>query len=135
MKKRIYIPALAALLICSALILFYYKWNKPHQDIAVTTGIKIDATDLFREFSETEKTATAKYNGKVLEINGIVSDISTNQEGKKIVQLQTDDPLFGINCTMEKNIKLKQGETVTLKGICSGFTTDVIIIRCYPINK
>jgi hypothetical protein len=135
MKKRIYIPALAALLICSALILFYYKWNKPHQDIAVETGIKMDATDLFREFSETEKTATAKYNGKVLEITGIVSDISTNQEGKKIVQLQTDDPLFGINCTMEKNINLKQGETVTLKGICSGFTTDVIIIRCYPINN
>ncbi len=135
MKKRIYIPALFALLICSALILFYYKWNKPHQDIAVTAGIKIDAADLFREFSETEKTATAKYNGKVLEISGIINALSTNQEGKTIVQLQTDDPMFGINCTMEKNVKLKEGEMITLKGICSGFTTDVIIIRCYLINN
>ncbi len=135
MKKRVYILALSALLICSALILFYYRWNKPHQNIAVTTGINIDAANLFKEFSETEKTATAKYNGKVLEIRGIVSGISTNQEGKTIVQLQTDDPMFGINCTMEKNSKFKEGETVTLKGICSGFTTDVIIIRCYPINK
>jgi hypothetical protein len=135
MKKRVYILALSALLICSALILFYYRWNKPHQNIAVTTGIKIDATDLFREFSEAEKTATAKYNGKVLEISGIVNGISTNQEGKTIVQLQTDDPMFGINCTMDKNRRFNEGETVTLKGICSGFTTDVIIIRCYPINK
>jgi hypothetical protein len=135
MKKRVYILALLALLICSALILFYYRWNKPHQNVAVIAGIKIDAADLFREFSETEKTATAKYNGKVLEISGVVSGISVNQEGNTIVQLQTDDPMFGINCTMEKNEKLKEGETVTLKGICSGFTTDVIIIRCYPINK
>lgn len=134
MKKRVYILALSALLICIALILFY-RWNKPHQNIAVTTGIKIDATDLFKEFSETEKTATAKYNGKVLEISGIVSSISTNQEGKTIVQLQTDDPMFGINCTMDKNSKFKEGEPVTLKGICSGFTTDVIIIRCYSVNN
>lgn len=135
MKKRNYILALSALLICSALILFYISWNKPHQNIAVTNGIKIDATDLFKEFSETEKTATAKYNGKVLEISGVVSGLSTNQEGKTTVQLQTDDPMFGINCTMEKNSKLVEGEAVIVKGICSGFTTDVMIIRCYPINN
>lgn len=135
MKKRGYILVLLALLISSALILFYYKWNKPHQTIADVAGIKIDAADLFREFSETEKQATEKYNGKVLEINGVINAVSTNQEGKTIVQLQTDDLMFGINCTMEKDANLKEGETVTLKGICSGFTTDVIIIRCYQINK
>lgn len=135
MKKRVYILVVLTLLISSAVILFYYKWNEPHQTIADVAGIKIDAADLFREFSETERQATEKYNGKVLEINGVISAVSTNQEGKTIVQLQTNDLMFGINCTMEKNANFKEGETVTLKGICSGFTTDVIIIRCYPINK
>lgn len=135
MKKRVYILVVLALLISSAVILFYYKWNEPHQTIADAAGIKIDAADLFREFSETEKQAAEKYNGKVLEINGVINALSTNQEGKTIVQLQTDDLMFGINCTMEKDANFKEGEAVTLKGICSGFTTDVIIIRCYPINK
>jgi len=135
MKKRVYILVVLTLLISSAVILFYYKWNKPHQTIADVAGIKIDAADLFREFSETERQATEKYNGKVLEISGVISAVSTNQEGKTIVQLQTNDPMFGINCTMENDPGIKQGEIVTIKGVCSGFTTDVILIRCYLIKK
>lgn len=136
MKKRsVIIFILLAALIGAASLFFYTKWNKPHKSVENADAVQIYADDLFSAFSENEQQATEKYNGKVLEITGTVSSTATNQEGKTIVQLQTNDPMFGINCTMEKNTTLKEGETVTLKGICSGFTTDVIIIRCYPINK
>lgn len=136
MKKRsVIVFILFAALIGAASLFFYTKWNKPHKSVENADAVQIYADDLFSAFSENEQQATEKYNGKVLEITGTVSSTATNQEGKTIVQLQTNDPMFGINCTMEKNTTLKEGETVTLKGICSGFTTDVIIIRCYPINK
>ena len=71
----------------------------------------------------------------MIEVTGAVAGINTNQEGKTIVQLQSNDALFGVNCTMEKETGIKQGETVTIKGVCSGFTTDVILIRCYLIKQ
>jgi hypothetical protein len=136
MKKRspiFYI--LFAVLIGAAILFIYSKWNKAPASIENADAVELNATDLFLAFSENEQQATQTYNGKVLEITGIVSSTATNQEGKTIVQLQTDDPLFGINCTMEKEHEIKEGETVTIKGICSGFTTDVILIRCYLIKK
>lgn len=136
MKKRSLIfLILFTVLIGSALLLVYTKWNKAPESIENIEALQISAVDLFLAFSENEQQATETYNGKVLEITGIVSSTATNQDGKKIVQLQTNDPLFGINCTMEKESEIKEGKTVTIKGVCSGFTTDVILIRCYLINK
>lgn len=96
--------------------------------------MKISSNELFREFSENEKQATEKYNGKVLEVSGTVTAVETNQEGQTIIRLQTDDLMFGINCTMEKKTTVKKGSAVIIKGSCSGFTTDVILIHCYFIK-
>lgn len=136
MKKRsLIIFILLAVLIGTAILFIYTKWNKAPESIEKADAVQLNAIDLFRAFSENEQQATQTYNGKVLEITGIVSSTATNQEGKTIVQLQSNDPLFGINCTMEKEEMIKEGESVTIKGVCSGFTTDVILIRCYLIKK
>jgi hypothetical protein len=136
MKKRslIYFILFVVLLIGAAFMI-YAKWNKPHENVADLPGIKITAVELFRAFAENEQQATPTYNGKVIEVTGAVAGINTNQEGKIIVQLQSNDALFGVNCTMEKETGIKQGETVNIKGVCSGFTTDVILIRCYLIKQ
>jgi hypothetical protein len=43
--------------------------------------------------------------------------------------------MFGINCTMEeKDGNIKEGDEVVLKGICTGYLTDVVLIRCYKIK-
>ena len=136
MKKRsLIVFILFAVLIGAAILFIYTKWNKATESIENAEAVQLNATDLFRAFSENEQLATQTYNGKVLEITGIVSSTATNQEGKIIVQLQSHDPFFGINCTMEKEEMIKEGETVTIKGVCSGFTTDVILIRCNLIKK
>jgi len=135
MKKRSLIFFIVFAVLAGAAVLFYLKWNKPHDNIEGLAGIAVNAGDLFRAFSENEQLATQTYNGKVIEVTGIVSAIEINREGKRTVQLQSNDPIFGVNCTLEKEPVIKQGETVTIKGVCSGFTTDVILIRCYLINK
>jgi tRNA_anti-like len=135
MKKRSLILFILFAVLIGAALLFYAKWNKPHENIKDLTGISVSASDLFGAFSENEQLANKTYNGKVIEVTGVVTAIETNQEGKTTVQLQTNDPIFGVNCSMEKELAIKQGEIVTMKGICSGFTTDVILIRCYLIKK
>lgn len=134
MKKQ-YLFFLFLLVFAVLFAFVYVKWNKPPMSVMDESSIRIDAVNLFREFSEDEPLATKIYNGKVVEVTGIVSSTAINQEGKTIVQLQTDDPMFGINCTLEQKTEINEGETIILKGICSGFTTDVILIRCYLIKK
>jgi tRNA_anti-like len=136
MKKqtRLLIILFAAV-IGSTVLLLYNNWNRPHTNIKRVDAVKITATALYREFSEAEQTATEKYTGKVLEVTGIVQSVSANQDGKMLLQLQTDDPMFGINCSLEQDADVREGTTVRLKGICSGFTTDVILIRCYLIKN
>ena len=135
MQKRSLIVFILFAVVAGAIFLFYVKWNKPHENVEDQTGISVNASELFAAFAENEQLATKTYNGKVIEVTGAVSAVETNQEGKTIVQLQSNDALFGINCTMEKEPGIKQGETVTIKGVCSGFTTDVILIHCYLIKK
>jgi tRNA_anti-like len=49
------------------------------------------------------------------------------------VLLKTDDLMFGVNCTMEDDAQVKTGEQISIKGICTGYLTDVVLIRCYKI--
>lgn len=135
MKKRSLIFLILFTGLTGAAVLFYVKWNKPHENIEDLAGIAVNAGDLFHAFSENEELATKTYTGKAIEVTGVVSAIETNQDGKRTVQLQTNHPIFGVNCTLENNSVLQHGETVTIKGVCSGFTTDVILIRCSLIKK
>lgn len=135
MQKRSLIFFILFSVVVAAMFLFFVKWNKPHENVKNQPGISMNARELFGAFAENEQLATKTYNGKVIEVSGVVSALETNQEGKTTVQLQSNDPIFGVNCTMEKDQEIKQGETVTIKGVCSGFSTDVILIRCYLIKK
>jgi hypothetical protein len=84
----------------------------------------------------------SKFINKVVEVTGEVKQISTNQNGAQIILLKTNIPDGSVNCTMEEKInKVKQGDTISIKGICSGYIGgdpdidlpgDVFLIRCYP---
>lgn len=135
MKKKALIILITLLIIIISAILFFYTWNKPHQNLEEVAGIKIGATELFHAFMEDEQAALKTYNGKVLTVTGTISAISRNNDGKQVLVLQSDDPLFGINCSMEQEAAVHEASTVTIKGICTGYTSDVILIRCYLINQ
>jgi hypothetical protein len=134
-KKTLLFLALLLVLLSAGLLLFLNRWNQPPPSIEQATGIKVVAAELFSLYNDSENEATKQFNGKVLEITGIVQSIDRNQEGRMVVHLKTNDPLFGVNCTLEQDATIRETETITVKGICSGFTTDVIMIRCYVLNK
>lgn len=96
-------------------------WFKPHPKAEDAKGIAFTATALAKEYNTDEKMADAKYLNKVIEVTGTVSESEKNQDGGLMVILQTEDPTAGVQCTMrEKNITVTKGQTVTLKGFCSG---------------
>lgn len=122
-----------SLLIFSALavLAIFYFFNKPHRNISNETAIAITADSLFKAY-ENENNANALYLDKALTVSGLVNEMSKNQQGQDVILLRTDDPLFGVACTVKKGqtVSVKQGEKITVKGICSGYTSDVVLRDC-----
>ncbi len=111
-----------------ASVVIYKLYNKPHRDPKNEESIPVSAIDLFRSFEEDETKANALYLDKVLEITGNITEISANQNLTPIIVLETENTFFGVRCTMaDKEIKVHVGETILVKGICTGYLSDVII--------
>ncbi len=119
---------LLIVLICLSVVAFigFRMYNMPHRDVAGERGIKVNATALFQAFAQNEQEANTRYLDKVIEVSGAVKQI--DKDSSVSVILNTDDMMFGIRCSMQDtNIALKEGQQVTIKGLCSGYLDDVVL--------
>ena len=132
-KKIFWLKILIAFLLLSFIAFGLYVWYRPARDVQREEArTSITADSLFTTYVSNEKTANAVFLDKAVQVSGTIGSVSQNADGKTILFLQTADPMFGVNCTMEESsVSVKEGDQVTLKGICTGYTTDVILIRCY----
>lgn len=114
----------------------FYIWNKPARNVSNETAIKISATALYDSFLNSEAAANKSFLNKAVEVTGKVASVKKNQAGQTVVYLQSSDPLFGINCTFKTQpAEIKKGDTITFKGVCTGFLSDVIINDGILITK
>ena len=123
------------------LVAGFYLWNKPHQNIANATAIKIDAVTLYKVFSTDSITANKKFIQQVIEVSGIINSISKNQHNQMVTLIKTDTDGAFINCTFEQESNdILAGQSINIKGICNGIGQgdadigikgDVYLVRCY----
>lgn len=113
--------------------------NKSHLDVSSTLPkISISATKLIDEFLLDETKANKNYLDKLIAVNGTISSIKIKEE-KGIISLKTEDDFGSILCHLSeeatKNMShLTNGQSIQIKGICTGFLMDVILVRCEIIN-
>lgn len=118
------------ILIAAAAWYAYSEWNrKPATAADKATDFKVSANDIVNEFVANETDATKKYLEKMVEVTGVVSEVSPNGKNTDVV-LQTEDPMTSVTIQLipeesEKAKNLKVGESVTLKGKCNGFNMGV----------
>jgi len=106
----------------------YYLWNKPARDVSKEEGIHITAMAIFDSFINNEQAANASFLNKAIEVTGKVTDVKKNQAGETVVYLESSDPMFGVNCTFKGDPgAIDKGSTITFKGICTGYLSDVVI--------
>lgn len=131
--KKIFIGL--TLLIAAVALVIYMVYNKPHRNPADEKAIKVTAVELFKLYEEDEVEANKLYLDKTLEISGVVGEITSNQDQQVIVVLQTENSFFGVRCTMvESNIGVQPGQPIVIKGICTGYLSDVIINQAIEIK-
>jgi tRNA_anti-like len=117
-------------------IVAYKMWTKPHRNVEETKAITVAATKLTTEYEANEPEANSEYLDKVLEVTGEINEISKNQKGETVITLKGTD-MGGIICTLEgaTPAETKPGATVVVRGICTGYLTDVVLVRCIIETK
>ncbi|TMM28998.1 hypothetical protein FDT66_11465 [Polaribacter aestuariivivens] len=121
-------------------IIAYKIYNKPHINVAdENADITISASTILADFSSDETTANKKYLEKIIQVKGQVSDVSLSN-GKGIVTLQTDDDFGSVICHLTdkestKISEISKGQELIIKGICTGFLMDVILVKSIIINQ
>jgi hypothetical protein len=113
----------------------YYEYNRPAADVKEMSAQPVNAVDLFKQFSSNEQQANTTYLNKALQVSGNVLEVKQNPNGPSQIILDSGDPMFGIACSMDKSqTTVKPGDHVTIKGICTGYLNDVVIIKSLLLN-
>jgi len=134
---KIALLALCFILIAASSYILY-QYYKPEKNIVAEKGILLTANDLYDKFSSNEQLANQLYLNKVLQVTGEILDIKRTQQGDDVIILKSANPMFGTSCTLTNariaQTTLKPGDKVTIKGICTGYLTDVVLIRSLLVN-
>ncbi len=137
--KYFKIIVIGLILIIISLFFIIKLYNKPFVDVKNSTPkIKVTAQEILNDFEVDEKLANEKYVDNLILIRGVIDDISY-ENGISIVTLKGENDAPNIICHMlpEANLdvlKLKKGEQIIVKGICTGYLLDVMMVRCVLTN-
>lgn len=139
-KRNIFSIFIAMIVI--AAVIGFMMWNEPHRDIKDATAVKTTAVFLYSNLTKDSASMKSKLVNQVVEVSGEVKNVLKNQKGDQVILLKTNTSGGSVNCTMEEKISnVKPGDTISIKGLCSGYIGgdpdidlpgDVFLTRCYP---
>ncbi|MBP6391262.1 MAG: hypothetical protein KA175_06460 [Flavobacteriales bacterium] len=129
-----------ALLIFAVLLALgagWYGWREYHRTAEDTADLEaaetIEPAALLQAFTADENAANSRFNGKVLEVHGVVRTVNAPENGLVDVVFETGDPLAGVVCQFAQADlpnNVVTGAQVRIKGLCTGLLMDVVLQRC-----
>lgn len=140
-KSRVILILVITVLLVGGAIGFYL-YNKPPAKTSNQKAVAtVTASELYNAFETDEEKANSTYLGKIIEVEGSVAGVSTNENGQSVLQL--NNQLFGVSCSFEDDFfashkqvitGFKEGDLVKLKCKCDGMLTDVVLTQCVLIK-
>lgn len=131
MIKKI-LPIVLGLAFIGGAVAFYF-YNKPVASLEhKKPDVVITAPDILTAYETDEDAANADYLGKVVQVSGAVTMV-TDEGGKIKVYLDTGSPMSAVICELAdpEMPDLDPGEQVAVKGLCSGYLSDVILVQSH----
>ena len=118
----------------------FNEFNRKHPDThQLNAAFKVEAVDLVRLFEADASTSTKQYADKVIDVHGFVSTIQVTDTSGTVF-LKGETSLSSVMCQCDQKAvrevtQLRNGELVTIKGICSGYLMDVVMVRCIVVDQ
>ena len=108
--------------------IFIYSSNN-HRQVQSETGIVITSDSLVAKYQADEKLANSIYLNKAVVVTGNLLSIDKNQEGKITLVIGSSDSFSNVSVTMISTAPITQkvGDSITIKGLCTGALSDVVI--------
>lgn len=124
------------ILVVAGILYGLYLYNKKPQNIKqARSQFEITASGLTTAFNTDESNATKQYVDKIVSVSGSIKDVKIEQGGTATVFLESGDPMTSVTCSFYDTEaaavkKLKTGQQVTIKGVCTGKLMDVVLNKC-----
>ena len=127
-KIIIVIALITAIAFSAYYYIFIYSSNN-HRQVQSETAIAITSDSLVAKYQADEKLANSLYLNKAVAVTGNLLSIDKNQEGKTTLVIGRSDSFSNVSVTMISTAPITQkvGETITIKGLCTGALSDVVI--------
>ncbi len=119
----------------------YTRKNEPVKNLK--PSIEVSASRMIKEFEANDSLPAKKYLGKLVAVNGIVKKIDKDEQGFFTVVLGDAGSMSSVRCAMDslfasEVVNLKKDQTITVKGMFTGFQkdetgllgSDIILNRC-----
>ncbi len=121
-----------ALISAIAFGVYYYVFvysSQHRRQVQSEIGIVITSDSLVAKYQADEKLANSIYLNKAVVVTGNLLSIDKNQEGKTTLVIGRTDSFSNVSITMSSNLPIAQtvGESITIKGLCTGALSDVVI--------
>jgi len=127
-KIIIVIVFIAAIAFSAYYYIFIYS-SQNHRQVQSETAIAITSDSLVAKYQADEKLANSLYLNKAVAVTGNLLSIDKNQEGKTTLVIGRSDSFSNVSVTMISTAPITQkvGEFITIKGLCTGALSDVVI--------
>ncbi|THU39569.1 hypothetical protein FAM09_13790 [Niastella caeni] len=129
------VTAIVVMLLAGILYGWYLYNKEPADTRQQAATVQIEASALVKTFLQNEAAANRQYVDKLIIVSGNISGAHLEADGHATLFLETGDPLAVVTCSFYneeaatvKNIPV--GSVVSIKGICTGILTDVILNKC-----
>ena len=121
-----------ALIAAIAFGIYYYVFvysSQHRRQVQSEIGIAITSDSLVAKYQSDEKLANSLYLNKAVVVTGNLLSIDKNQEGKTTLVIGRTDSFSNVSVTMISTAAIiqKVGESITIKGLCTGALSDVVI--------
>lgn len=135
MVKKVLLGASVAVII--AIVAMYFVYNKPHRSTGVAE-VTVTAQSLVSAYNENETEANTKFLDKVVEVKGKVKEV-IEQDNSFILLLGDESSMSSVSCTLDHKTDsvaygLKPGDEVVVRGLCTGFLMDVVMVNCKVVG-
>jgi len=129
MKKIIYILVIIFTLAASVYYYTFVYSKTHHRDAQSEASVIITADSLSAAYQADEQKANKRFLNKAIEVTGTILSIGQDQANHITILMGKADAFSNVSITILsiQPITQKVGEIITVKGVCTGNLSDVII--------
>jgi hypothetical protein len=137
MKNQVLFGLIMLVILCSGAAMYLY--NKPSESYVTGKPVyTVSASEIFLEFETNEQAANEKYLNKIISVTGQIADVQAVDSVGVNITLGTGNGIFGVSCQVadpREGNGLRGGQSIRIKGLCTGMLMDVVLVKCVIEKK